>query len=817
MRFKSEITLVIILLVILATVSFTGIITYQKLTSIVTNVREEIKPDTRLLTARSLVNNLNDAEINVKSYRITGDTLYLDGFYEAIAQVDSSLENLHSFDVTRTNLDMNQLDSLIDLKLDVLNDLMFLQGGERTQKALDRVVDEIEFVEKRSDNPEDNEEGSDETEEKNKFFKRLFNWKSKKDAETQETNSIELERRETLTLETVNQEVDEIKKDERRFDQEYRTFELALIQRDKVISDQIITFFDKLERFELDEIAAESEATEEAITRANDQLVIFSTFIGALLLFMAFMIFNYFRNNNRYKKALKKSEKEARELAAIKERFLSKMSHEIRTPMNAIIGFSEQVSKGPLNMEQKEHLGRVMNASDHLVYLLNEILDLSKLRANKIHLESIPFSPKEVFENVLAYLKNETATSDIKANLVLPPDLPEVLIGDPYRLRQVLYNLTNNALKFTAKGHITMEVKISMEQNQCILEAAVKDTGKGIAKDRVDKIFNEFEQEDNSVERKFGGTGLGLAIVKQIVSLSEGDISISSELGKGTSVRIQIPYAIGHQKLDKEVNTSHESTKSGTIDLSGYGFLVVDDEPMNRMIIREILKPKGVQLTEVDNGIAAIEECKNNQYDIVLMDIRMPELNGVDATKKIRELKLENAEVPIVALTAAVSDVDKKAFIEAGMNGLIVKPFKEEQLIQALNQIIQQLNIKPQSFSSKLQLNLALLEEMGEGDSAFVKDMLETFRNGLLEADKLMEKAVQEKNQLGIADQAHKMGPSCYHMGALDLYQMMKEIELNIRQEKMQDFSEVLAKLSEIKPEIKRVLDTIESELKELK
>ena len=815
MRFKTEITLIVILVLILATVTFTGYITYQKLTKIVTTVNEEIKPDTRLLTARSLVNNLNDAELSVKSYRITRDTIYLDGFYTSIAQVDSSLESLHSFDVEQVNLDMNQLDSLIDLKLDVLNELMFLQGGERTQKALDRVVDQIEYVEYRPREELNETAAEEDQEEKNRFFNRLFNWKSRKDSIVPEPDPEAVERREILTLETVNEEVDEIKEDERRFDMEYRTLELALIQRDKVISDQIIEFFDQLEKFELDEIEAESRATEVAITNANDQLVLFFMFIGALLLFMAFMIFNYFRNNNRFKKALKKSEKEARELAELKERFLSKMSHEIRTPMNAIIGFTEQVSKGPLNSEQREHLGRVMNASDHMVYLLNEILDLSKLRANKIQLEEIAFSPAELLENVQAYLKNETSKKAVAAELSLPTNLPDVLVGDPYRLRQILYNLTNNAIKFTESGSIKLDVRTALKGNTCLLAIDVIDSGKGIAEDRIDKIFNEFEQEDNSVERKFGGTGLGLAIVKQIVDLSNGELAIRSELGKGTTIAIKIPYKLNDQNNTKN-RGDMRNQEIEALDLSRFKILVVDDEPLNRMILQKILKPVGASLIEAGDGLEAIEKCKDEHFDMVLMDVRMPQLNGVDATIKIRDLDVETSNVPIVALTAAVSDVDKEAFIKAGMNGLILKPFKEEELLSALGQIIKKLNIVPQNNSSEIQLNLEMLEEMGEGDRSFIVDMLQTFRSGLSEALELAEKGVENEAFIEIADAVHKAGPSCHHMGAMKLYEAMRELEWGIRKNELTSMSEIKSRVNVIKKESHEVFEAIDRELKEI-
>jgi PAS domain S-box-containing protein len=380
-------------------------------------------------------------------------------------------------------------------------------------------------------------------------------------------------------------------------------------------------------------------------------------------------------------KELKKEKIVSEELAKSKHNFLANMSHEIRTPMNAIMGMSRQLLKTSLSEEQSSYLNNITNASENLLVIINDVLDLAKLEAGKLSFEKIGFEPRLVLENVMKVMMHKAEEKGLMlTNSICDMRLSSVLIGDPFRINQILLNLISNAIKFTEIGSVDISCNVLSDNDSYQeLEMKIKDSGIGMDASFLANFFQKFSQEDESTARKFGGTGLGMNITKTLVEGMGGQISVESEKGKGTTIYVKFNLGKGTElDLPKKSNTFQSIS-----NLKDKKILVVDDNIMNRMVATFILKEYGALYSEAGDGAEAIEHLKNNACDLVLLDIQMPVLNGYEAIKVIRdELKLN---IPIVALTANVIKGEKEKCIEEGMDDYLSKPFEEEQFVQMVS------------------------------------------------------------------------------------------------------------------------------------
>ncbi|MCU0430094.1 MAG: ATP-binding protein [Cytophagaceae bacterium] len=371
--------------------------------------------------------------------------------------------------------------------------------------------------------------------------------------------------------------------------------------------------------------------------------------------------------------------KKAEESSRLKEQFLANTSHEIRTPMNAIVGLSKLLQKTSLQPKQQEYLNAIMTSAENLLVVINDILDFSKIESEKIELEHIPFSIRELWTTLYKSIQIKAVEKNLHLLYSIAPEVENVLCGDPFRYNQILMNITSNAIKFTEQGNVEIEVYVKEQTDEYQwIACRIKDTGIGIPADKLESIFDEFSQADSSTSRKFGGTGLGLSISRKLAELMKGEISIQSTPGKGTEFCILLPF----QRPLHELPAS-PVLQPDAASLKDKQVLLVEDNEFNQMLAISILEGWNMKVSTASNGREAISKlASGNAYDFILMDIQMPEMGGIEATRVIRQqLQIQS---PVIALTANAMKSEVDSYFKEGMDACVTKPFNTEDLLRVL-------------------------------------------------------------------------------------------------------------------------------------
>ena len=462
-----------------------------------------------------------------------------------------------------------------------------------------------------------------------------------------------------------------------------------------------------------------------------------------------------------------------------KQQFLSNMSHEIRTPMNAIIGFTKVLLKTDLSARQKEYLTAIKLSGDSLIVLINDILDLAKVDAGKMTFEQTPFQ----MEHSVAAMLHLFETKILEKNLVLvqyfDSRIPTVLVGDPVRLHQIILNLVSNAVKFTSEGKISVMVRLLSEETEKVtIEFSVTDTGIGITEEKISTIFENFQQATSETSRLYGGTGLGLAIVKQLVEPQGGTISVKSEIGKGST----FSFILDFMKTENEAEVMAEILELDQ-EIKNIKVLVVEDMALNQLLMKTLLDDFGFECDIVSNGRLAIEKLLINSYDVILMDLQMPEMNGFEATIYIRNVM--NSTIPIIALTADVTTVDVAKCRAVGMTDYIAKPIDERVLYTKIVGLVKKTlmtdekkNKKNSEDNQEKCIDLGYLVQRTKSNPALMTEMISLYLEQTPPLIKIMKTSLLDRDWKSLQAAVHKMIPSFSIMGiSLHFEIMAKKIQ----------------------------------------
>lgn len=506
----------------------------------------------------------------------------------------------------------------------------------------------------------------------------------------------------------------------------------------------------------------------------------------------------------------------AEDVAHAKESFLANMSHEIRTPMNGILGMASLLAKTKLDDKQRNFLKLIHESANNLLVIVNDVLDLEKIIAGKLIVEKLPFKIIDKVTTVVQsfiYKAEEKGVAIIYQNSI-PPDL--VVVGDPYRLTQIMNNILSNAVKFTEIGKIVITTRVkSFEDQIATVQFIIRDTGIGISEKNQKSIFEPFVQADPTISRKFGGTGLGLTICKSLLEMQGGSLSVASKEGVGSTFTFNIPYLISEQdddKIDNPIELNYASLRSRKI-------LLAEDVELNQMIARHILEAWGMEVTIANNGKEALNAVEKNNYDLVLMDIQMPEMDGIEATKNIRLLADPGkANVPVIALTANALKGDSEKYLSMGMTDYLSKPFDETKLFQVITRNIANLDSVPEEeegekkeepsvikqqksvpMATDTLYDLSTIRSISGGDEGFVKKMIDLFIETVPQNVEELNKALAEQDWDQVSKMAHKLKSTLDSMGIASVKQDVRTVEQNAKnRESLKDIPALVGNINTI-------------------
>lgn len=500
--------------------------------------------------------------------------------------------------------------------------------------------------------------------------------------------------------------------------------------------------------------------------------------IGGLIALISgvqlWMVITRLKRKNKLIGQLDASEKRSVKAALIKENFMANMSHEIRTPLNAILGFTHLLSMRKLEAEPEEFVRAIQKAGESLLAIINDILDLSKIEAGMMRIEKTPFSVRGLFHSVKTLFFERIREKRLEIKLDIDEDVPDTLIGDATRLTQILVNLIGNAVKFTERGFVLVRVytiKIDNHANRVELGCSVCDTGIGISKANIGGIFDRFQQAEDSTTRNYGGTGLGLSIVKDLLVLLKGTIEVESSPGKGTAFHFSIPYLLSSPQVNDVQQTADDlpqSYRPGAIAI-----LVVDDNQMNQNLMKHLLKGWNLSFDIAGNGAEALALLKDRTYDVVLMDIQMPGMDGYETTQRIRkQLKLD---VPVIAMTAHAMAGEREKCLSFGMNDYLPKPINERQLYAYISRFakLDHENRSNDSVEAAQELlyayiDLSYMKEISRGNIQYEKQVTAQFLELIPQALAGIDKALLNNDFTAVGPIAHDLKTSMSIMGMTD-------------------------------------------------
>jgi len=476
----------------------------------------------------------------------------------------------------------------------------------------------------------------------------------------------------------------------------------------------------------------------------------------------AISVFEDVSEAKKARRELEIAKKSAEDSSNLKEAFLANMSHEIRTPMNAIIGFTDLLIKGNLPVKEHEYVNIIKSSGENLLHIINDILDISKIEAQMMMFDAYPMSIKELFYSLKITMSQKAGLKNIDLAFDCDLEVPDVLMGDATRLSQILINLVDNALKFTKQGSVQVTARLlSNETETCIVEFFVKDTGIGISEDKLQLVFERFQQAEIHTTRKYGGTGLGLSIAKQLVDSQGGQMKISSTIDVGTTFSFTLPFKKPKSGSSPIANIAAPDFDKNTF--KAYKMLVAEDNPINVKLLTSLFEQYDINIEVVGNGKMVVENIRDQHYDLLLMDMEMPEMNGYEATSVIRnELK---SKIPIIAMTAHAMSGEKEKCLQMGMNDYISKPINSKLMFDKMYALLLQNRVFSAENRPSQLIDLTFLHETFNGRSGDIIDTLDIFLKEFPKDLNIINQAAKIEDYNAIMRQAHKMRSSATVLG----------------------------------------------------
>jgi signal transduction histidine kinase/FixJ family two-component response regulator len=576
--------------------------------------------------------------------------------------------------------------------------------------------------------------------------------------------------------------------------------ELELINTNTVLSSQLLSILQEVEKEELQQIRKNNQeasvVVNTGIKRMSGVMIIF--LLGTAVL--VFLILTDVAKSNYYRQQLIRSKEEAEALSQVKQRFLANMSHEIRTPLQSIIGFAEQLKDSGSNSEA---LAAIHSSSDHLLHIVNEVLDYSRIESGKFKLIHEPFNLGDLLQEVSSGMRIQAENRQLEFSVKTAGNSNVNVLGDAFRLRQILYNLLGNAIKFTKKGFVEFNVTIEEISSALSCRFSIVDSGIGIKSEEISRVFQQFEQADDKTSTHYGGSGLGLTIVKALVDAQHGQLQVDSEVGKGSSFTVLLNFDKAEYENTFNIDSQIvQKTKPNLVR----NVLVVDDDPLILRLCTVILQKHGVTYKTFQDSSQVLEH-GHDDVDLVLLDIRMPTVSGIDLCKALRSRV--NAHTRIVALTAHILPEEHAPLMAAGFDDVLAKPFREKQLVDLLG--ISSPVMDPAPNAKDASVDFSILRKMTMGDETLFQSVLSQFMEET-QADVLaLEIKLNHMDVRAVREIVHKLTGRVGQIGAQKLSTELRAIEIDLDKGKsLQELVErIIHSLDGVKELLKKTQEVV--------
>ncbi|WP_340113365.1 hybrid sensor histidine kinase/response regulator [Maribellus mangrovi] len=830
-RIKIEIPIILLTIVMLALMALSGNLVYKSLSKIVNSMENESTPDNKLLLVKDVNSELNELENIVKLYSLSEEQSYVSEYFEINNSLNSKLTDVKGTAIL-DSLNQPLLDSIITLsyqKMGIWEKILNLHLSKKNEhEAFDQyfeTLDTVMIVQDTFYYEEPEKEGvfkrifgknhepskpvdttlvnqdTTQIEEAKKvpFFKRIFKGKS------EPPKPIIVDR--TVEKQILRQEMQDLEQEIRERNKEISSIETDYLQENLKLNEALSKTIKHLESNEQESLLKKSEDADILANQTYQRLATFALSLILLMILVLFLFFRDLRKSRAYQKALQAAKTQAENLARTKELFVATVSHEMRTPVNAIHGLSEQLIQQKHNTKTQKDLQVIYESTQHLTELVNDTFDFTRIENQRLQLKPDDFSLNDLIDKLEMYYHESSSAKNIHFEVEKNFEGTLVLFGDDGRLKQILNNLLTNAIKFTDDGRVKLKAEANEQDDKVWLSFEISDTGIGIAKESQQRIFDDFVQLESDINKKAGGTGLGLYIVKKLVDLLDGEINLESQPGKGTTIFVKLPFEKGDQtKLLKNVKS-----KPTPPTLRNKKVLIVDDDEFNRHLLKTIFGKWKIDFDEAENGKEAVDLSERNIYALILMDIRMPVMNGIEATQKI---KASGNGAKIIALSANTGN-EIASTSDAGFDGNMEKPFTEAALYNLIETILEG-QPKPeeaQQEKGSTAPDLNELERMANGDPKFMQEMISLFIKTSESSLLAMNDNLEKENFQAIADLAHKLASPVKYMNVIGVYNTLKELE---QLAKEGDKPKIIAqKVTQLQSEIETLNDELKVMLKD--